>query len=92
VVPQLSGGWQQKCSTKTRQVGLVSQQSIYFTLSVDKTLSFDDDFSFLIKILNKFVPTNVYNDHWAKLLKLSISEYTLKKNLVNLIWLFLSMS
>jgi hypothetical protein len=30
VGPQLSGGWQHKCSTKTRQVSLAHEQSIYF--------------------------------------------------------------
>jgi hypothetical protein len=32
VVPQLSGGWQQNCSTKTRQVGYTNESSLVYSL------------------------------------------------------------
>ncbi len=32
VVPQLSGGWQQNNSNKTRQAGLANELSIYYIM------------------------------------------------------------
>jgi hypothetical protein len=34
VVPQLSGGWRHKYSTKTRQTGCVHEQSMYSLMSM----------------------------------------------------------
>jgi hypothetical protein len=38
VVPQLSGGWRHNNSTKTRQAGRANEQSIYYEMSMFKTI------------------------------------------------------
>jgi hypothetical protein len=38
VIPKLIGGWQHNYTTKTRQVGLANEQSIFSPLSMVKVL------------------------------------------------------
>jgi hypothetical protein len=38
-MPQLSGGWQHNCSTKTRQAGCANEQSMYSLMSMIGPLS-----------------------------------------------------
>jgi hypothetical protein len=39
VAPQLSSGWRHNYSTKTKQVGLANEQSVYSPMPMEQTLS-----------------------------------------------------